>query len=141
MKLEVSQTEHLKIEVCERGIAGIPYDCCIRINLRSEFVQGHSEAWVDGPEMERFLQELKDLDSSLRGEAILSSCNPDELYLEIKPVDSLGHFIFKVKTGRRYFVHSQMSIASSEAAFPLNSQTVSDVCKQLVSYFETEFSA
>ncbi|MDD1794803.1 hypothetical protein LRP50_16835 [Enterovibrio sp. ZSDZ42] len=141
MKLEFNHKEYLEIRSSDHGTAGIGYDCQLTLGFQSEYVQGQTETWVDGPEMEQFIEQLRMVEKTLSGEATLSATSPDELLIELTPIDLLGHYSFKIKTGHRYFVHSKMSIASAEAEFPVYGQQVIEICISLASYFESKLSA
>lgn len=133
MKINLSHNGFL--ELCSLNSAERNSDINVKVSFRSEFTQGMAEAWLCRKEVEAFIEGLKTIDSRLKGEAYLSSLSPEELLLEIKPVDFLGHFILTIKTGRRYLVHSESVLACSNSAFPLDSQSVSRVCQSLIEFF------
>ena len=141
MRINFNTDEYLDISVAQKGTAGIPYDCALEVSLKSNSFSGCSTSWIEGLELKGFLNELENLDKTLKGKANLVSESPDELDIEIKPVDSVGHFVFLIKIGEKKYIESELFESSISNAFPLESQEVSNICVKLISYFKDTLEA
>jgi len=126
----------LEISIIGTGTAGISYDCNLEVTLKSKSFSGSTTTWIEGYDLKGFISELEALNTTLKGKAILGSASPDELHLEIKPIDNIGHFIFLIKIGRKTFIEGILCEASVSNAFPLESQEVSNICTKLISYLQ-----
>jgi hypothetical protein len=141
MKIEFGGENYIQLTVAEKGTVGIPYECMLSIKAQSDSFSGHSSTWVDGIDMQTFIEELKNLDKNLQGKATLSSESPGELDIEIKPVDTLGHFVFQLMIGKTTFIQSEVCEEKVMIAFPFESQSVSMVCGSLANYLENVLNA
>ena len=141
MKIEFGEERYIDIRVTEKGTVGIPYECMLFVKVQSDSFSGFASAWIDGLDMKAFLEELKELEESLKSNAILNSESPEELNFELKPVDTLGHFVFKLMIGKSTFIQSEVCEEKVMVAFPLESQSVSRICGKLAEYLENELNA
>ena len=141
MEIEFSSECSFGIKKYSDGTAGIPYDCQIEVYLKSEVSAGPTKFWVDGIDMESFLADLESLGTNLKGAVSLTSMSPGEFLLAIEPVDTLGHFVFKIEIGNRKYISSRWEWASAKNAFPLDSAEVQSICTKLISYFRAVFNA
>ncbi len=141
MKIEFGEEQYINITVSEKGTVGIPYECRLSVKAQSESFGGFSSAWIDGLDMQAFIEELKEIDKNLKGIAVLKSESPGELNFEIKPADTLGHFVFKLMIGKTTFIQSEACEEKVMIAFPFESQSVSRICGGLVKYLGNELNA
>ena len=74
-------------------------DGYITIRVNSNGYSGHNDLWVSSESLRCFCCGLVDLEKKRKGEALLESISPGELYLQIFSVDSLGHIGVRGKTG------------------------------------------
>lgn len=140
MKLNFNNDDYIEINVIKDGTVGIPYDCALEVKLHSETSIGTCQTWVDGFELQSFIKELQALNKTLKSSAVLTSESPGELHLEIKPVDNSGHFAFIISIGRQFYIQTEVCEAKAMNAFPLDAMAVSEICLDLVKYFEQHFN-
>src|SRR6516164_4410685 len=83
----------LELEVAGFGDANTPARDDVRLNVtvRTAGYAATDHSWVIRPELDRFLRELRALDESRHGKAVLISPSPDSLRLEFFSTDSAGH--------------------------------------------------
>ena len=74
-------------------------DGYISIRLCSNGYSGHNDLWVSSESLGRFCCNLIDLEKKRKGETLLESISPGELYLQIFSIDSFGHMGVRGKTG------------------------------------------
>ncbi len=74
-------------------------DAYITISLSSNGYSGHNDLWVSSESLCCFCRDLIDLEKKRKGEALLESISPGELYQQIFSIDSLGHLGVRGKTG------------------------------------------
>ena len=141
MRIEFGEDNFLEISVVQKGTVGIPYDCAIEFQLVSEVSSHTKSCWIDGADMKGFLTDLRSLDETMKGKASLCSESPGEFLLEIMPIDTSGHFAVLVEVGRKFYIESSVFEAKASNAFPLDTQSMSNLCKKMVAYFEGELNA
>lgn len=66
-------------------------DFLLSIEASSDGFSGHADGHVIGEDWERFVAELRCLESSRKGAARFASAFPGEFEFEIGSVDSVGH--------------------------------------------------
>ncbi|HEY8560879.1 MAG TPA: hypothetical protein VIL74_10945 [Pyrinomonadaceae bacterium] len=74
-------------------------DAYVSIEVCSNRFTGHNDLWVHRNSLRAFCRSLMALEASRRGKAELESMSPDELYLKVYSVDSVGHVAVSGKTG------------------------------------------
>ncbi len=95
--------EYVKIEEQERlpGTSPCPGDVRVKVTVRLQaFCGSYSEIWLARPELERFIAQLQAVVETHTGKARLEAMSPDELTIELRPMDSFGHFEVFVRLGR-----------------------------------------
>jgi hypothetical protein len=130
--LEFSSNDYLSISVVSPGTAGVAYDCLLGASMKCGNFSGTVEAWVDGADVKGFIDELEQLNKTLRGNATLSSDDGGRsLNIEVVPADSLGHFLLKVKMGKDVPVHSGICETLAVGVFSFEAQAMESICQQL----------
>lgn len=127
MHFDLDNGDYLHLAVVERGTAGIRYDCRVRAELRCGKFVGETNAWLDGPDVEGFLAELRAVADQLKGTATLQSDDCFSLVLRLAPTDSLGHFLLEAKLGQRAFIQSVEHRTSVSGAFALDASALAGI--------------
>lgn len=78
-------------------------DAYITIKLHSNGYAGRNDLWVSNKALCTFCHDLIELEDKRKGETILESISPGELYLQIFSIDSLGHMGIRGTTGFQVF--------------------------------------
>lgn len=83
----------VEVTPLERVAAHLPTpgDTRLAIRIRSGRFTGEGEVWVELPALQRFAQQLADLERNRSGHAELTSTSPDALRIRIKTTDGWGH--------------------------------------------------
>ena len=81
-------------------------DAYISAVVNSHGFSGQSDAHIENNEFKEFCKNLLILQNSLKGKTKLCSMSPDEIDIEIKPSDKLGHMSVSGKIGRHIFTSS-----------------------------------
>ena len=89
----------------ELEVAGVFYtpaqdDVRLNVSVRTGRYAAAEHSWVIRPDLDRFLHELRALDQSRQGKAVLVSPSPDGLRLEFYSTDSAGHMAVRGQLGR-----------------------------------------
>lgn len=98
-----TEDEHLELTELERipNDKPTPGDVRLQASVRlKEFSGRYSSVWLAKPDLEEFVADLQQLVESRRGKVRLQSLSPDEFWVEIRSVDSLGHFELEVQLKR-----------------------------------------
>lgn len=74
-------------------------DIHVAIDISSGPFSGKNDVWILSIDFTKFVQELSELDVSLKGEAQLYSASPDELRLRVFAADSRGGIALEATTG------------------------------------------
>jgi hypothetical protein len=93
----------LELDVDEFGDANTPArgDVRLKVTVRTARYAAADHSWVIRPDLDRFLRELRALDQSRQGQAVLVSASPDGLRLELYSTDSAGHMAVRGQLGRK----------------------------------------
>ena len=102
-------------------------DVNLGIDISSAGYSGGNGIWVVDSDFTRFCKDLQELDSSLRGEAILESVSPDELKLRIFAVNSRGGMAVEVSAGSWIETADEMFWHSVKVGFAFEPQQFSKV--------------
>ena len=135
MQIKFNDTDSVEIALKSRGSADYIYDCNLLVSLKTASSSFSQEVWVDGYEFKTFLNGIELLRSSLSGSVSISSESPGELFIAVKAVDSLGHFVFQIELGRQTFIGPEPFWSKVQEAFPLESASLDSVCKKLKDSF------
>ncbi|MGF1479592.1 MAG: hypothetical protein ACFB4I_08880 [Cyanophyceae cyanobacterium] len=68
-----------------------PGDTHFRIKVQSHGFTGQGWTWIGAPSLENFVEQLRKLENHRQGSGELSSLSPQQFWLQISSVDSLGH--------------------------------------------------
>jgi hypothetical protein len=92
----------LELEVAGSGAVNTPGHNDVRMNVsvRTAGYAAADHCWVLRPDLERFLRELRTLDQTRQGQAVLVSVSPVGLRLEFYSTDSAGHMAIRGQVGR-----------------------------------------
>ncbi|WDE09371.1 hypothetical protein [Thalassomonas haliotis] len=130
-----SEKEYIEIEELKRSPKGTPCagDVNIRVGLNLQaFCGSYDGIWLELPEMERFLSELKTLDEKRNGSAKISSMSPEEFTLEIRSSDSLGHMEIETQLHRYQYSGPKYWPIYLKGGFEVLPETI----RQLISCIE-----
>lgn len=141
MRLSFSETEFLEIEIEAPSASSKIYDCEIRAQLVTESFSGKSSAWIDRMDLKAFVEEARQLMTTLNGRAIIGSESPGEFFLELKAVDRLGHFVLKLLLGKVVYIYSEACELQVKYAHPFEAEAVDRICGELIHYFEHQLGA
>lgn len=95
--------EFLQLEVQESIASSLPGAGDVRVMATlqlQEFSGRYDKVWLCEPALSKFIQQLSAVVESRCGAAVLNAASPDELVVEIKAMDTLGHFEVLVRLGR-----------------------------------------
>jgi len=105
---------------------------CVSVDLRSKHVSGSdSGIWIELEKLESFIKALTSLDHARKGEALLESMSPGELWLRVYPVDSRGHIALEIKINGKHFVGHRYMDHGCHTAFLLEPTALPHVCEGL----------
>jgi len=135
MQINFNNSDSFEIELLSRGAANYIYDCNLLVSLKTSNSKLTQEVWVDGYEFKCFLEDLEKLQSSLNGEASITSESPGELLILVKSVDTSGHFALQVELGKQLFIGSEPFWSKVSNAFPLETAFLDEVCKEFITSF------
>jgi hypothetical protein len=127
MRIDFTGNDYFGLELLSSTNSGLAYDCQLSAEMRCGAFVGEIKIWVDSAEIDGFLKELKDLDSTLHGKATLSSDDSRSLVIELSPIDSLGHFSLQVSMVKNMPLHATFLESSCVGVFALESQAMNSV--------------
>jgi hypothetical protein len=131
MRLE-GDNSFLELDRSELGPPGTPGDRDVLFNITAN-VSGYTaadQAWVAELDLDRFVEELRDLEACREGEAVLMGASPDDLRLEFQSTDSIGHMAVRGHVGWNH-----PSGFLLQLRFGFNFEP--DLLPRLLQYFET----
>ncbi|MCG6305538.1 hypothetical protein K6U21_15360 [Vibrio vulnificus] len=135
MQINFNDSDKLEIELVSRGAANYIYDCNLLVSLKTSNSNLSQEVWVDGYEFKCFLNDLEKLQSSLNGEASITSESPGELLILVKSVDTSGHFALQIELGKQVFIGPEPFWSKVSDAFQLETAFLDDICKEFITCF------
>jgi hypothetical protein len=97
------EDEYLEIEQLERVSSSLPAsgDVRVRVSVRLQrFLGSYGSVWVGKSDLEHFVEQLRVVERSRKGNARLEALSPHEFRLELRQLGSLGHFEVAVQLGR-----------------------------------------
>lgn len=85
--------DFIELEMAERMPAGLQGAGDVHFNVRVRFASysAESDVWVEARGLRSFVEQLREVERTRQGGAVLVSMSPSELRLEIRATDSLGH--------------------------------------------------
>ena len=86
----------------ERG----DYDYRLTVHLEVDDFRGTTSAWIVDEAWQAFLRDLRALEATRRGSAILQAMSSDELRIEFRATDRAGHMAFEGWVGDLGPVHT-----------------------------------
>ena len=75
-------------------------DARVMTSLRASGFMGSATSHVDSHVLRRFSHDVRQLYTTLRGEAVLESMSPNELRVTISAVDDVGHLVVHATIGK-----------------------------------------
>jgi len=122
----------LELDRSELGPPGTPGDRDVLFNIGAN-VSGYAavdQAWVAEHDLDRFVEELRDLEQRRKGNAVLAGASPDDLRLEFHSTDSIGHMAVRGHVG---WNHPSGFLLQLKFGFSFEP----DLLPKLLRYFET----
>ena len=90
-----NNNEHIELTEQERVPESLPTSGDVRVKVvvqLQEFRGMYENVWLDKNELHIFIKELEKLNETRNGKIKLKSLSPDEFWVEIRSIDSVGHF-------------------------------------------------
>jgi len=93
--------DFVELELLSPDTAEMPgqREVYLSIRVSSAGFSGHNDLWIQGPALQAFCQALANLERNRRGRACLDSLMPNELQLQVRAIDSVGHVGIEGSTG------------------------------------------
>ena len=95
--------EYIELIEQERIPEPLPTSGNVRVKVSvqlQEFRGTYENVWLDKIELNKLIKELITLNETRQGKVTLKSVSPDEFWVEIRSVDSVGHFEVQVQLKR-----------------------------------------
>jgi hypothetical protein len=115
------------------GSPNLPDAEDLRLSARvvcREFAGASGDTWVLGSAWRVFLLDMSHLERSRRGSARIESLSPDELVLEFRAVDALGHIVVAGHVSQRRPSVGGEHEARLEFAFDFDPGLLADVVRE-----------
>lgn len=115
--------EYIELIVQERVPESLPTSGDIRVKVcvqLQEFRGIHENVWLDKIELNRLIKELITVNKTRQGKIYLKSMSPDEFWVEIRSIDSVGHFELQVQLKRYQYSRSTKWSTSIAGGFELD---------------------
>ena len=118
----VIEGEHGSVELeTRRTEAGGYPGTVVRVRVRCGEFSGANEAiWIALDALQTFLADLRLLERTRRGEAVLTSMSPGELRLRVYAVDRAGHLAVEATVGVGEMGAHEWQGRSVACSFPLD---------------------
>ena len=132
-----SREDFLHIEVLERVArhrqgAG---DLRVGVELSSNGFSGkYDEVWLQHQDIVEFVASFERLEAERRGLAQLRSMSPDELRIEFRPSDSLGHFEVEAQLARTVYGTAPQKASRVVGVFEVDPAELLPILKELRSW-------
>lgn len=104
-------------------------DAYISASVASQGFSGKSDAHVVCQEFKHFCKSLLNLQTSLKGKAEFNSITPNEIKVEIKPSDKLGHMSVSGEIGRYVFTSNNSNWHCVQFEFEIEPQQLDKAVK------------
>ena len=101
-----NNNEYIELIEQERVPEHLPTSGNVRVKVSvqlQEFHGSYENVWLDKNELRIFLKELHKLNETRKGKVYLKSLSPDEFWVEIRTIDSVGHFEVQVQLKRHQY--------------------------------------
>ena len=98
-------TASFEIALREMGPAGTPGEGDLGVNVAARggaFAGRNDAVWIGHDEWGGFLEDLRELDRTRRGEALVMAMSPNEFTLAVFAADRAGHLVAGGWVGREY---------------------------------------
>jgi len=108
----LDDSQSLEIALEARGPAGTQAASDFRLKVAvvcPAFSGSNDTVWIEGFEWNRFMGDLRKLEQSRRGEAIITAMSPNDFQFRIFAADSAGHMIAEGWVGRDYYSVQSMA--------------------------------
>ena len=131
--------DFLEVLHTETAPPGIPAEGALRFSVRvcsSGFSGSSASVWVDAAAFQKFLIQLRELESCRRGTARLEALgSPDEFWLELRAVDRLGHLaVFGELSSSRFLSTGQRQQQGVEFGFEFCPSLLPTVLREFASF-------
>jgi len=104
-------------------------DAYISVNVDSRGFCGASDLHISGKEFRLFCKNFIDLQKSFKGRAVLKSALPEELFVEVRPFDNVGHISIIGKIGYQVSTLYTMNWHCVEFGFEVEPQQLDRAIK------------
>ena len=93
MEVAGSEAQSLRIERSEIGDPSTPtdHDLLLNVSVRVGGYSAADQAWIVSTDWQGFVRELRHLEATRQGEAVLQGASPEELRLVFAATDNAGH--------------------------------------------------
>lgn len=98
--------EHLELEEVERIPDHLPTPGDVRVRATvklQDFGGSYAGVWLARSELSKFVDQLRTVVETRRGTATLEAMSPGEFTIELRSLDSAGHFEVRVRVGRHQY--------------------------------------
>lgn len=108
---------YVEIDIANQEDGDMPSrgDAYVTIEISSNGFSGHNDLWVSYGSIQSFCRDLIRLEEIRKGETILESISPDELYIRIFSTTSRGHIGILGTTG--YSIQNENSRFNHSVSF------------------------
>lgn len=104
-------------------------DAQLSCSISSHGYSGKNESYILTEDFTQFCQHLLQLQKTLKGAAVLNSMSPEELYIKIAPLDSLGHLLINGNIGQHIHSGNKIHWHCIEFSFEVDPQQLDKAVK------------
>jgi|SRR5678815_1842490 hypothetical protein len=125
----------LELDELQRIPAQSPGQPDVRVSVAfrcGEFTGVQPSIWLEYPELDGFVSELRKLNESLSGKATIAAMSPGEFELEVFALDALGHVGLAVALGRVKHLSKGAFVAKTSGVLEIEASQLS----LLLAWFE-----
>ena len=111
-----------RVSILDLDLASWDGDAYVTVKVNSRGYCGENDLHILAGDFRQFCSSLISLQKNLKGSATLTSVHPEELFIEIKPFGSLGHFSVLGKFGYHISTSHSSNWHSVEFGFEIEPQ-------------------
>lgn len=121
MKIESNDKKsYLNIEYIDCEIERYP-SVCVAITVQNgDFRGSNKDVWIELDLLKKFIDNLKILEKTRRGSALLNSMSPEEFEIKIETYDLSGHMILNYKISQYTHHIPKTKVISLTGGFELD---------------------